>query len=94
MATVKKISQRWLAKAKTEPERQQIRDLVVNSELLLDKLKEMLYNMQEELRDTVLVDYDTPSWSHKQAHLNGELDMLRKVIDLVTLRERDDRPSI
>lgn len=90
----KKISQKWLSSAKTDAERDEIRNLVKNSELVLDKLREMLYNMQDELRDTVLRDYDTPSWSHKQAHLNGEIDMLRKLIDIVTIRERDDRPNI
>lgn len=35
-------------------------------------------------------DYDCPSWSHKQAHVNGELAMLNKVIDLLTIKDKSN----
>lgn len=75
-------------------ERDKFRQEVINSKNVLDKLSEILYNIQESKRDSVLVDYDTPSWSHKQAHLNGEVAMLKKVIELITMREREDLPTI
>jgi len=43
---------------------------------------------------SALDDYDTPSWSHKQAHMNGEAAAIRKVIEIITIRERDDHPTI
>lgn len=88
-----KLSELWFKGAKTPGEREQIKKMVLADQNLLDKLREILYNMQEEKKGTVLGDYDTPSWSHKQAHMNGEAAMLRKVIDLVTIRERDDPPQ-
>jgi len=90
---MKKISEYWFKGAKTPEEREEIRNLVFSNEKVLDKLSEMLYNMQESKEVTVLDDYDTPSWSHKQAHLNGEKAMLRRIIDIVTIKERDDQPQ-
>ncbi len=87
------ISELWLKGLKAE-DRDKMKKNVLDNTILLDKLKEILYNMQEGKRTSVLSDYDTPSWSHKQAHLNGELESLQKVIDLVTIRERDDHPTI
>ncbi len=75
------------------PEREKMKNIVLENTILLDKLKQILYNMQEGKRSTVLVDYDTPSWSHKQAHLNGELAAFQKVIELLTITERDDHPT-
>lgn len=31
-------------------------------------------------------DYDCPSWSHRQAHSNGEIAALNKVIKLLTIK--------
>lgn len=76
------------------PEKQQIEETVKGSTILLDRLTKILYNMQESKAATVLADYDSPSWSHKQAHLNGQLDIIRKLADILTIRERDDHPTI
>ncbi len=74
-------------------DRDKMKNLLLSNTILLDKLKEIMYNMMEGKRGTLLVDYDTPSWSHKQAHLNGELAALQKVIELITITDRDDRPA-
>lgn len=89
-----RIPEHWLKGSKTPEEREQIKKMVLGSTNLLDKLREILYNMEEGKRGSVLLDYDTPSWSHKQAHLNGELAMIKKVIDLVTIKEREDHSTI
>ncbi len=89
---MKKINEAWLQGLKGA-EREQMKELVLSNEILLDKLAKMLYNMQERKRISVLGDYDTPSWSHKQAHLNGEADVLRKVLEIITINERDDNPT-
>lgn len=88
-----KINESWL-RGLSGQEREEMKQLVLNSEKVLDKLDKMLYNMQVKKSETVLTDYDTPSWSHKQAHLNGELAALKRVRDLVTITERDDQPTI
>lgn len=88
-----KIKDIWLKGAKTPQEREEIRNLLLGEQKVLDKLREILYNMQVSKDGSVLHDYDTPSWSHKQAHLNGENAMLKKIIDIVTITERDDPPQ-
>ena len=88
-----KISEQWFI-GSSKDEREQIKDLVLSSPILLDKLQKILYNMQESKDKSVVHDYDTPSWSHKQAHLNGEKDAIRKMLQLVTITERDDQPTI
>lgn len=88
-----KASELWF-KGLNPEEREEMRLLLVNNEKLLDKLKEILYNIQVKKETSVLDDYDTPSWSHKQAHQNGEAAAIRKILDIITIRERDDRPTI
>lgn len=87
------VNEQLLAGLRDE-EREKMKQKVLDSTILLDRLKKILYNMEEGRNRSVLGDYDTPSWSHKQAHLNGESAALRKVIELITITERDDPPSI
>lgn len=89
---MKRVSSAWLEGLKGD-EKEQMREYVLGSEKLLDKLTEILYNMQERSETTVLDDYDSPSWSHRQAHLNGQGDVIRKLLEIVTLKEREDYPK-
>ena len=41
-----------------------------------------------ELAKTSAADYDTPSWSHKQAHLNGKLDSLKHVTSMLKQKDK------
>lgn len=88
-----RIPEHWLVGSKTEEERNQVKQLVMSNTILLDKLCKILYNMEEGKQGSVLGDYDTPSWAYKQAHINGERAMLKKIIDLVTIKEREDHPT-
>lgn len=90
---MQRISSAWTSGLKGR-DKQEMEELVKTSTILLDRLSKILYNMQESKRKTVLADYDTPSWSHKQAHLNGELEVLRELQEILTIRERDDHPNI
>lgn len=75
-------------------EKKEMEELVRSSTNLLDRLDKILYNMQESKETTVLADYDSPSWSHKQAHQNGQLDIIRQLRSLLKISERDDHPTI
>lgn len=48
-----------------------------------DELRKLL---EEDLEDYV-PDYDIPSWSHKQADVNGANRKLRQIIELITIKE-------
>ena len=90
---MQKIDERWFAGLPSE-DREKFKQEVINSKKVLDKLGKILYNIEESLRTVKERDYDSPSWSHKQAHRNGESDMVRRVIELITIVERDDHPTI
>jgi hypothetical protein len=64
---------------------------VYNSKNVLDKCIQILYNIKESKGEVRELDYDTPSWAFKQAHLNGEMEGLQKAIELLTVTEREDR---
>lgn len=83
------IAEVWLHGLKGE-DREKMKAFVLANTILLDKLAKILYNMQVRSESTVLSDYDTPSWSHKQAHVNGFNDAIKKISEICTVRERDD----
>lgn len=90
---MQRISSAWTQGLKDQ-EKRDVEEIVKTSTILLDRLDKILYNMQESKETSVLPDYDSPSWSHKQAHLNGQLDMIRQLRNILTVRERDDHPTI
>lgn len=74
----------WL---KDSPNPDNMKKSVISSKLVLDKLIEVCYNIKKSL-DIESYDYDNPSWSHKQAHINGQKQMLEKIVSLCTIEER------
>lgn len=88
-----KISEQWLAGLEPD-KRSEIKSIVLGSTILLDRLNKILYNIKKEKSEVRLLDYDSPSWSHKQAHLNGQIDMIDQIVKLVTITERADQPTI
>lgn len=62
-----------------------------NSIDVLDRLAEILTEDLQEIENVEagLKQYDTPSWSHKQAHLNGERSRIRKMLKLINLDRKE-----
>ena len=56
----------WLNGLKGD-ERENFKVSLRQSKIVLDKLHEIVYNMIIEGESVSLRDYDSPSWSHKQA---------------------------
>jgi hypothetical protein len=84
------VNSAWLEGLNGE-ERDKMREYVLANKNLLDKLKEILYNMNRRTEEVVLSSYDNPNWSHKQAHFNGQADIVRKLISICTISEREDQ---
>lgn len=63
-------------------------EYVKRSKNLLDRLKEICYNSILELEKVSIDDYDTASWSHRQAHINGLTEAYRKIIELCDVKEK------
>ncbi len=79
----------WLEGTKGE-ERRLLKEYVLGSKKLLDILSKMLYNMYKDADEVSLKDYDSPSWSERQAHLNGKKEVIRDLIALCNLQRDFD----
>lgn len=56
-----------------------------NSAVAFNKLLEILEDRKRQLDTSeIREDYQSPSWSHKQAHRNGRRQELQDTIDLLT----------
>lgn len=76
----------WFGSLRGE-ERENFKLSILSSKIVLDKLQEIVYNMYKKEESVHSTDYDSPSWSHKQAHTNGRRDALRQVLDLITIND-------
>lgn len=83
-----------MAKVKTvwfqdlpKDEQESFKALVLGSKKVLDKLSKIVYNRCNDGEVIKDQDYDSPSWSHKQAHLNGKRQAYREIIELLKIEE-------
>jgi len=87
----------WTHHLSDPAEKDQFEKSLRNSKWILDRLNEMLVDMDKSLdrQETSPASYDTPSWAYKQAHLNGYRSCLSKVQQLINLdlKEQNDRKS-
>ena len=70
----------WLDQTKGE-ERENLKNYILSNKKLLDILTKICYNIYREVEKESF-NYDSASWAYKQAHINGQKEMLSKIIDL------------
>lgn len=72
----------WFFGCSTEEERSRRREIVLSSYSILKVLKEYLENKKNTLsmREE---DYDVAAWAFLQAHRNGRIDELDRLIKLI-----------
>ena len=75
---------RWL---KGTEDKEARKHLVQASGDILEVLEAMFQTDLEGARKSLKTDYDNPSWSHLQAHKNGEMSVLTKYIELINKRK-------
>lgn len=73
----------WLATCKSEEEKEELRQYLYNSTRLFDLLREMIQRRYDQEWGAKVVDYDSPSWSHKQAHKNGRINAFEDIYKLL-----------
>lgn len=74
---------KWTEHLKDPKDRENFKQMVLGSNKVLDRLREICYNSvnsDDKIKET---DYDSPSWSHKQAHKNGKIEAYREIIALL-----------
>ena len=79
----------WISDLKTAEERENFKQLFNHSQKLLDKLRQIVYNMVISREKVSTDQYDSPSWSHKQAHENGYNHALRDILELIKTGDHD-----
>ena len=82
-----KYDKRWIAGV-NERDRKIIEDFLAVDNKILDRLREICYNMvkSSEVGDT---DFENPNWAFKQAHWLGYRKAYNQMIMLLT--QKDDQ---
>lgn len=87
----------WTKHLKDEPTKEQFRKSVMHSRWILDHLKTLLDEMENDLdkADQSPKTYESPNWDYRQAHNNGAKQYLRLIKKLITIpdpKETNERP--
>lgn len=77
----------WINHLKGE-DQENFRKFILSSRPVLDKLKDIVYNKVKDAQKVRSSDYADASWAYKQAHLNGRVDALNEILDLLDLKEQ------
>lgn len=90
----------WTKHLPSEDEKQDFRRKVQGSKIVLDRLVALLEEYEQTLDrvETNIENYSTPSWDYRQAHKNGNREMIYRIKKLVNLDQQrgieiNDRPS-
>lgn len=83
-----KIPVIWF-KNKSEDEKKSVEYILQNNKILVQALLDIIdqFEQEEDVSGLKLTDYDSPSWSHKQADRNGARRALRKVRTLFSFQQ-------
>lgn len=81
-----KAKTEWIVGLDDQEKKKMVELLAINNKVL-DKLREIVYNTIKNDEKVKSTDYSDPSWSHKQAHLNGRADMARYILNLLEIKE-------
>lgn len=75
----------WTKHLTDEKEKQRFENEVRNSRTILDRLSDIITELEQGLEDQELNPkaYDSPNWAYRQAHANGVKSGLRKVKTLL-----------
>lgn len=85
MAQIKAMPLPWVKHLRDPHKREQLELTLRNSQVALNRLREVLQEMEDSLQqsESSLNDFDDPNWSHKQAFRNGAKSSLKQVKDLL-----------
>lgn len=73
----------WFAKCTTDDEKEELKQYILNSQRLWELLKGMIQKRYDTAMSAKVTDYDSASWSHKQAHRNGKAEAFEEIFKLL-----------
>lgn len=79
------LDTRWLRHLKTKEDKENLENIIRNDTQVLGVLEGILQDRLATLEtsETKLEDYDTASWSFKQAHRNGAKSEIHSLLKLL-----------
>ena len=83
------ISNVWTTHLKDPDQRKEFELVVRNSSLALGRLKDIFKDMDTAAMNVKFTDYDSPSWSHKQADYNGYRRCIRDLMTLLKFLDKE-----
>jgi len=83
----------WTRHCKTENEVLKFERQLHNSADVLDRLRDILQGIDDDIQraEITVKAYDSPSWPYLQAHKNGARQILKDVIKLITLDQKEHK---
>ena len=77
----------WTKHLKTEDEKTRFKNSVLGSKLVLERLQELIKEVEDELDNTELNTkiYDIPNWDYRQADMNGFRRALKTITKIITV---------
>lgn len=86
---------KWTSHLKTDKEKEDFVKEVQGSKRVLDRLKEMVVEQEQELNQIEITtkNYEIPNWDYRQAHNNGYRQCLYLIKRIVDLDQRILRPN-
>jgi hypothetical protein len=82
---MKQLATVWTAHVKEADKKKSFEDAVRNSTVALGRLKEILLEEDKALSNSSLKSpTGDPSWAFTQAHISGERNRIKKILDLIS----------
>lgn len=81
----------WTKHIPSDEEKTRFKNAVLGSKIVLTRLQELINEMEEDVNNAELSIkiYDSPNWDHKQAHLNGFKEALKKINKIINLDPKE-----
>lgn len=76
----------------TDPsEKERFQNSILGSKSVLQRLQALMNEMKEDVdtQELSIRIYDSPNWDHKQAHLNGFKEAIKKISKIINLDQKE-----
>ena len=85
-----KLATKWFGDLKDPAAKQKLEGIVKGSSIALTRLNEIVEDSLSSARrqEAKVSDYDTASWSHKQAHRNGYCQAMYEIQELLSFLDK------
>ena len=81
---MQKLDIKWTSHIREENKKEDFEKYVRNCKTVLERLFDILDEEEKSLLKVKVVDYESPSWAFRQAHLNGKMELLRQIKSILS----------